>query len=140
MGIAQKSETFITPEDHSWLRVKMGLQNMDGGTLRVDDFLAAGATLAQLANGDIPSGFPVARLTAAVNGIHLIVPYVDGGAGGIGTCVGLLGTTKSLGVVAGQLEPCAIFWGPGEVILSKLPIVLDAAGQADLAAHIKFVA
>lgn len=140
MGIAQKHETFVSPEDRSWLRVAMGTDVMDAGTLSVDAFLAGAAFLASYANGDIPSGVPLGRLTAAVNGIHMLVPYDNTAADGSQTCVGLLGTTKSLGVTAGQFEPCAVFWGPGEVILSKLPIALDAPGQADLAAHIKFVA
>lgn len=136
MGIKQTSETFVSPENHSWLRVAMGLNEADPATLDGDAFLAAGAILASYANGDIPSGVPVAKLAATGR----LVPYVDGVAvDGSATCVGLLAHTKSIGKLAGSREPCAVFWGPGEVILSKLPVALDAAGQADLP-HIKFVA
>lgn len=139
MGIKQVSETFVSPENHSWLRVAMGLNEADPGTLDIDVVLTAGALLASLANGDIPSGLPLGKVTATGR----LVPYTDAHTYGVGSdvCVGLLAHTKSVGTAAGQREPCAVFWGPGEVILSKLPVpaAVDAAAQADLP-HIKFVA
>lgn len=132
MGIAQKTETFVSPEDHSWLGKSIGFDQMDPGTLDVDVFLAHG-----FATGFIPSGVVLGKVTAT----GLLVPYTDAATYGAGsdTAVGHLGTSKSLGTTAGQKEPCAIFW-LGEVIEAKLPAShgLTAAAKADLT-HIKYV-
>ena len=121
MGIAQTSESFVSPEDHSWLRSDLGLDKTRPGTLSVDAFLATWPT------GEIPSGVVLGQITAS----KLLVPYDDDGTDdGRRVAVGHLAHSKSLGTAAGQLEPCAVLW-MGEVIVDRLPANagLDANGQ-----------
>jgi hypothetical protein len=84
--------------------------------------------------GYLPSGIPLGKITAASTGKKIVVgPYDDAAADGRQTAIGflhsavkvpnLLDTTKDAG---GALVVC------GFVSLSKLPIALDANGQADL--------
>lgn len=130
MGIAQKSETFVSPEDHRWLGKTFGTDSMNSETLDVDAFLAA-----DWADGDIPSGVALGKITAS----GLLAPYDDGAVDGTEDCVGFLGHSKSLGTDAGQQEPCAVLWR-GQVVVAYLPDNhgADAAVAADLP-HVAFV-
>lgn len=115
MGIAQKTETFVSPEDHSWLGKSNGFEAMDSITLDIDSFLTTWPT------GDVPSGVCLGALTALVDGVRVYAPYDADNTDGTEVMAGHLGTSKSLGTVVGQLEPAPLFWGPGEVIEANLP-------------------
>lgn len=112
-------------ENRSWLLSQHGTEGPLSITLDVSTFTPA----THYPNGYLQSGMALAQLAAT----GLYVPYVDGGAGGIGVCKGLLFSSVK---IPSELDPSvdvgAALLSHGFVSLSKLPIALDAAGQADL--------
>lgn len=114
-------------EDRSW---DLSPHGSDPGstpsiTLDVSSFTEA----THYPDGYLPSGLPLGKITAT----GLYGPYDDGALDGREVCAGLLfasvkipdtsDTTKDVG---GALKV------HGFVDASKLPVALDAAGQADL--------
>lgn len=116
-------------EKRSWLIIQPGgieAGYTPSGVLDVSAFTAG----THYPNGFFPSGLALGRITAT----GLLGPYSNAASDGRETCVGLLfssvkvpnpaDTTKDVG--------CAFVAAFAVVNLSKLPIALDAAGQADL--------
>jgi hypothetical protein len=119
-------------ENRSWLLSEWGTGPGENPSVTLD--ISAFTPATHYPNGYIPSGTPLGRITATSDANKTMVgPYDNGAADGRETCYGLLmsavkvpnpaDTTKDTG---GAAVVC------GMVKLSKLPIALDANGQADL--------
>lgn len=114
-------------EKRSWILSQWGLGPGEnpGITLDVSAFTAG----THYPNGYLLSGIPLGKITAT----GLYGPYDDAAVDGRAVCAGFLmsatkvpsltDTTKDVG---GALVVC------GFIKLSKLPVTLDANGQADL--------
>lgn len=126
MDLGFKTETFSPVEDHTWLGSAHGTDNCDSITLDGDAFLAT------FANGIVPSGVVLGRVTAT----GLYRPYADGAVDGTEVARGHLFTTVDLGgttaATVGNVA-AALLWH-GEVVEANLPTGhgLDAAAKADL--------
>lgn len=86
-------------------------------------------------NGYFPSGIPVGKITALSSGQNIVVgPYDNAAADGRETCLGLLFSSVKVPNTADTTVDVggAVLTAFAPVSLSKLPIALDAAGQADL--------
>lgn len=126
------STTPYQVEDRSWHLSKLGSGPGENPPVTLDVSSFTPAT--HYPNGYIPSGVPLGRITATSDANKTVVGPYDGAASdGRETCIGLLhsatkvpntaDTTKDVG---GSLVVI------GFVKLSRLPVALDAAGQADL--------
>lgn len=126
MDLRIRTETFSPDEDLSWLGSAHGVATGDPITLDGSAFLAT------FADGIVPSGVVLGRITAT----GLYAPYSNAAADGTEVARGHLLTTKDLGgTTAGTAGDVAgsLYWH-GEVVEAKLPTGhgLDAAAKADL--------
>lgn len=117
-------------DDQSWLASADGTAATKTITLDLALFTAA----THFPNGHIPSGTPLGKKTST----GLYGPYDDTASDGRQTASGFLfGLSKVGNGLPGVTSTAkiggALLWR-GAVRLSKLPIALDSAGQADLAA------
>lgn len=119
-------------EKRSWY---LGTKDTPGFTISARLDISTFTQGTHYPNGFIPSGVPVGKITAQSSGQNVVVgPYDNAAVDGREVCLGLLfGYVKvpnllDLTVDAGG----AILVAFAPVSLSKLPIALDAAGQADL--------
>lgn len=89
-------------------------------------------------NGHIPSGIPLGKVTAT----GLYGPYDPAAVDGRGDAAGHLFASISVDRDSSGDLGAALFWS-GEVITNFLPAApaaqIDAAGRADVAAHIAYV-
>lgn len=124
MSLSIKTDTFSPAENQTWLASAEGTQNCDSVTLDGALFLAA-----DFPNGIVPSGTPLGKVTAT----GLYGASKAAATDGSQVVVGHLFTTQDLTAGGKQAAtsrvPAPLFWGPGEVILAKLPAV---AGGVDL--------
>jgi hypothetical protein len=128
MDLTLKTESYAV-DDQSWLASRHGVGEAQSVTLDVSAFTAN----THYPDGFFKSGLPLARLTATGK----YVPYATGGAGGAATLAGFLfGAVKApavntTDVVGAMLDHC-------KVVASKLPVAVDATGQATAAGRIIF--
>ena len=130
-SIGVETKSFQPPNDRSWLLSMWGQGPGENPTVLLDISTFTAGT--HYPNGFIPSGCPLGVITASSDADKVVVgPYDDAAVDGRQTFYGFLhsdvkvpdpaDTTKDTGGAA----VCA-----GFIKLSRLPIALDAAGQAD---------
>lgn len=117
-------------DDQSWLASADGTQATKTITLDMALFTAA----THFPNGHVPSGTPLGKKTAT----GLYGPYDNAASDGREVAAGFLYGLAKVGnglpgVTSSGKAGAALLWR-GAVRLAKLPIALDSAGQADLAA------
>jgi len=131
MDLALSSESFLQG-DQTWLGSEHGTSNGRSVTI-VTASLTPGT---HFPNGFIPSGTPLAQYTSGPNAGKWTV-YTAGGAAGAGTLVGFL--LDSVPVRSAARDVVGALLDHGRIVLAKLPIPVDAAGQSAVAGRIWFV-
>jgi hypothetical protein len=135
MDLSVRKDGPYAPENFSWLASRHGVDSTDTITLNSAMFTTAFGT-----QGFIPSGVALGLITAAGATQGTYGPYDNAATDGRQVMAGHLMTTKSLKGGAARLG--AALLSHGKVRLSKLPTGhgVDAAGQADVAGRIIYVA
>lgn len=128
MHLGITSEAFQS-EDHSWLGSARGTESTRSGTLILDAFTAG----THFPDGFIRSGMPLGKFTSGTYfdaAVETFGPYTAGASNGLQTLAGFLFTSLPVpsGVTTGPL-PGAVL-DTGRVIVSRLPIAVDATAQA----------
>jgi hypothetical protein len=119
-------------EKRAWY---LGTADQPGFTRNVKVDISAFTANTHYPNGFIPSGVPVGIITAQSSAALTVVgPYDNAAADGTEVCLGLLfGNVKVPDLLDTTKDAAgAVLCAFAPVQLSKLPIALDAAGQADL--------
>lgn len=118
-------------EDRSWLLSQWGQGPGENPSVVLDISTFTKAT--HYPNGYIPSGVPLAKITASSDANKITVgPYDDAAVDGRATFFGFLFAATKVPDVNDNTKDCggaAVVMGV--VKLSRLPIALDANGQAD---------
>lgn len=131
MDLGLRTYTYLQG-DQTWLGSEHGTSNALSVTIVVPSLVAA----THYPNGFLPSGLPLAKYTAGPN-LGLWTVWVSGGANGAGTLGGFLLDSVPVHNPANNVV------GPlldhGRVVLSRLPIPVDAGGQAAVNGRIWFV-
>lgn len=140
MDLAVRSFGPWSPENFSWLGSAHGTDSTQTITL-VKSLFAAKSYYTD--NQLIPGGVAIGRITAAGATQDMYGPYDPAAADGRETMAGHLFTTKS--VTGSGLYIGAALLHHGVVRLSKLTAItadhgVDAAGQADVAGRITYIA
>lgn len=126
-------------DSQAWIANRKGMDTCRPITLDLALFAAA-----HHADGFIPSGTLLGKVTTAVNGVNLYGPYDP--AAGDGRDVNAGHLFDSVQMEAGDTHhaAAALFW-EGIVRTAKLPAFagtvageLDANGRTDVAAHIRY--
>ena len=130
MNLAQTSQTFLPPEDQSWLGSAHGTDSLETITLDVSAFTAT------FTDGVIPSGVALGKITAT----GLYAPYDDAAVDGSAVMTGFLYTTKDISA-GDTFDIGASMLTHGKIRVAKLPTDhgLDAAGRTDVAGRIQFL-
>lgn len=124
--------TSVQAEDRSWY---LGTADDPGFTLSVRIDVSAFTAGTHYPDGYLKSGIPVGKITAQSTGTRLVVgPYDNGASDGREVCLGLLFSSVKVPNLADTTVDTAgaVLVAFAPVKLSKLPIALDANGQADL--------
>ncbi len=117
-------------DDQSWKAAAHGTDL--ARSISVDAAAFTPATHAP--NGFLPSGLPVAKITAS----GLYGPYTTGGAGGLGTLAGFLEVNTVLPSPNTGAVGTAMF-EHGRVVKANVPIItVDSAGETAVAGRISF--
>jgi hypothetical protein len=133
MQLTQRSQTFLQA-DQTWLGSEHGTTNARSVTI-----VTASLTKAtHYPNGFIPSGTPLAQYTAGANQ-GKYTAYTSGGANGAGTLVGFLLDSVPVHYGAESVDVSGALLDHGRIVLAKLPIPVDAAGQSAVAGRLWFV-
>jgi Bacteriophage lambda head decoration protein D len=135
MDLSVRKDGPYAPENFSWLGSKHGVDSTDTITLNTTMFNTTFGT-----QGFIPSGVALGLITAAGATQGTYGPYDNTATDGRQTMAGHLMTTKSIKGAGARLG--AAILNHGKVRLSKLPAGhgVDAAGQADVAGRIIYIA
>jgi len=118
----------VGSDDQSWLRTSHGTN--DARTVTFDKSTFAAGT--HYPQGFLKSGIPVAKITATGK----YGPYDDTATDGRQTLVGLVFVAVS--VPTADSDPIGTVLDHAQVVETKLPIAIDAAGKADVAGRIIF--
>jgi hypothetical protein len=113
----------------------LGTADQPGFTRNVKVDISTFTANTHYPNGFIPSGVAVGIITASSSAALTVVgPYDDAASDGREVCLGLLfGNVKVPDLLDTTKDAAgAVLCAFAAVQLSKLPIALDAAGQADL--------
>lgn len=118
--------------DQTWLGSEHGTTNARSVTIVTSSLTPA----THFPNGFIPSGTPLAQYTSGANqGFYTV--YASGGSAGAGTLVGFLLDTVPVRNPARNVVGALL--DHGRIVLAKLPITVDAAGQSAVAGRLWFV-
>lgn len=130
MDISVRTVGTWQTEDRSWLGSAHGTEATASVTLDASAFTAN----THYPNGFIPSGVIIAKNTST----GYWVPYVNGGANGTGTPVGLL--FSSVRVASSTAKIGAALFQHGFVVEAKLPSGsgVDSAAKTALAGRVTF--
>lgn len=131
MQLGLTSESFLQG-DQTWLGSEHGTTNGRSVTIVTSSLTPA----THFPNGFIPSGMPLAQYTSGANAGKYTV-YASGGSAGAGTLVGFL--LDSVPVRIPGADAVGALLDHGRIVLAKLPITVDAAGQSAVAGRIWFV-
>lgn len=131
MQLTQRSVSFLQA-DQTWLGSEHGTTNARSVTIVTSSLTPA----THFPNGFIPSGTPLAQYTSGANQGKYTV-YVSGGTAGAGTLVGFL--LDSVPVHSTSVDSVGALLDHGRIVLAKLPITVDAAGQSAVAGRLWFV-
>ena len=135
MDLSQKTETFGS-DDQSWLGSEHGTQATETVVLDTSTFTEA----THYPDGYLKSGIPLALITATTGGgeVGKYGPYDGAATDGRETLVGFLFAAVKAPAVT-TIDPAGAMLTHGKVRTSRLPVAVDAAGQADVAGSIRFV-
>lgn len=128
MDLSIKTETYGV-DDQSWVGSRHGINNGVPATLDKSAFTAA----THYPEGWFLSGLPLGRIDASGK----YGPYADAATDGRGTLRGFL--LVSVKAPDEDVDPVGAMLDHGKVVTSKLPVTVDAAGQADVAGRIIFL-
>lgn len=128
MNLAQTTESF-GQDDQSWLASAHGTDTARSITLDTSAFTSG----THYPNGYFPSGLPLGQITAT----GLYGPYNDASVDGTEVLAGFLMTAVDAPSV-NTIDPQGALLWHGAVVEAKLPVAVDAAGQADVAGRIAF--
>ena len=131
MQLGLRKETF-TQGDLTWLGSAHGTENARTATI-VTSTLTANTHFPE---GFLLSGLPLAKYTGGPN-LGRYTAYATGGANGAGTLVGFL--LYAVPVPDPTVDTIGALLDHGRIVTTKLPIAVDAAGQAAVAGRIWFV-
>lgn len=136
MDLSVRRDGPYAPENFSWLGSRHGVDATDTITLVPALFSAKPF----YANGFIPGGVALGKITAVGATQNSYGPYDDTATDGRQTLAGFLVTTKS--IKGGATRIGGALLSHGKVRLSMLPTGhgVDANGQADVAGRIIFIA
>lgn len=133
MQLGQRSQTFLQA-DQTWLGSEHGTTMARSVTIVTSSLTPA----THFPNGFIPSGTPLAQYTSGANQGKYTV-YTSGGANGAGTLVGFLLDSVPIHYNSTSVDCVGALLDHGRIVLSKLPITVDSAGQSAVAGRIWFV-
>lgn len=135
MDLSVRKDGPYAPENFSWLGSKHGVDATDTITLNTAMFTATFG-----AQGYVPSGVALGMITAVGATQGTYGPYDNAATDGRQNMAGHLLTTR--GLRGGAARIGAAILNHGKVRLSKLPTGhgVDAAGQADVAGRIIYIA
>ena len=128
-NISPRTSAVPSIDDPSWLHSEVGVDANLTGTLDVATFTEA----THFPNGFVPSGTPVGKVTAT----GLYGPYDDGATDGTDTLLGFVYAPAYVETATDTIGFALYHYGV--VVEANLPIAVDAAGKADVAAFMKFV-
>lgn len=131
MQLGHQSWTYLQG-DQTWLGSEHGTTNARSVTIVTSSLTAA----THFPNGFIPSGTPLAQFTGGPNAGKYTV-YTPGGASGAGTLTGFL--LDSVPIRNAAQDCVGALHDHGRIVTAKLPIPIDAAGQAAVAGRMWFV-
>jgi hypothetical protein len=131
-----RTETF-GQEDQSWLGSAHGTDMARSITLDVSMFTAN----THYPQGFLLSGLPIAKITGTGQGgvVGKYGPYDDTATDGRTTLAGFLLTGVRVNTADNTVDVQGALYIHGVVVASKLPVAVDANGQADVAGRIIFV-
>ncbi|WP_329032254.1 head decoration protein [Streptomyces sp. NBC_01725] len=129
MELSLKTEAFGS-DDQSWLGSEHGTQATETIVLDTSTFTPA----THYPDGYFKSGIALGMITTGGK----YGPYSAGASDGRETLVGFLYAAVPAPAV-NTLDPAAALFTHGKVRASRLPVAVDAAGQADVAGSIRFV-
>jgi Bacteriophage lambda head decoration protein D len=130
MDLSMRTETF-GQEDQSWLGSAHGTDMARSITLDVSTFTAN----THYPQGFLLSGLPLGKITATGK----YGPYNDAQTDGTQTLAGFLLTGVRVNTLDNTIDVQGALYIHGVVVAAKLPVAVDAAGQADVAGRIIFV-
>jgi hypothetical protein len=131
MQLGLRSQSFLQA-DQTWLGSEHGTTNARSVTIVTSTLTPA----THFPNGFLPSGLPLAQYTGGPN-VGKYTVYASGGANGAGTLVGFL--LDSVPVHDPAADAVGALLDHGRIVLAKLPIAVDGAGQSAVAGRIWFV-
>lgn len=131
MQLGHRSQTF-SQGDQTWLGSEHGTTNARSVTIVTSSLTPA----THFPKGFIPSGTPLAQFTSGANAGKYTV-YTSGGSAGAGTLVGFL--LDSVPISSTSIDAVGALLDHGRIVLSRLPITVDAAGQSAVAGRLWFV-
>lgn len=129
MELSLKTETFGA-DDQSWLGSEHGTQATESVTLDTSAFTEA----THYPDGYFKSGIPLGLITASGK----YGPYDDTALDGRETLVGFLFAAVKAPSV-NTVDVAGAMLTHGKVRSSRLPVAVDAAGQADVSGSIRFI-
>ncbi|MFD9212086.1 head decoration protein [Streptomyces sp. NPDC059544] len=129
MDLSLTTQTFGV-DDQSWLGSEHGTQATEPVTLDTSTFTPA----THYPNGYFRSGIPLGKITAGGK----YGPYQGDATDGRETLVGFLYAAVKA-PAANTVDVAGAMLVHGKVRSSRLPVAVDAAGQADVAGSIRFI-
>lgn len=129
MELSLKTETFGA-DDQSWLGSEHGTQATESVTLDTSAFTEA----THYPDGYFKSGIPLGLITASGK----YGPYDGAAVDGTETLVGFLFAAVKAPSV-NTVDVAGAMLTHGKVRSSRLPVAVDAAGQADVSGAIRFI-
>lgn len=127
MDLTLRTESWGT-DDQSWLGSRHGIGECASVTLDKSTFTEG----THYPAGYFKSGLPIAKITATGK----YGPYDNAAVDGRQTLSGFL--FAPVPAPTGDVDPVGAMLDHGKVVLAKLPVAVDAAGQADVAGRIIF--
>jgi hypothetical protein len=129
MDLSLKTEQFGS-DDQSWLGSAHGTDATETVVLDTSTFTAG----THYPDGYFKSGLPLGKITSGGK----YGPYDDAASDGRQTLVGFLFSAVPAPAV-NTIDPAGAMLVHGKVRSSRLPVAVDANGQADVAGRIRFV-
>jgi hypothetical protein len=129
MDLSLRTEAFGV-DDQSWLGSEHGTQATESITLDTSTFTPA----THYPNGYVRSGIPLGQITAGGK----YGPYDNAATDGRQTLVGFLFAAVKA-PADNTVDVAGAMLVHGKVRASRLPVAVDAAGQADVAGRIRFI-
>ena len=128
-NITPRTTFKVVADDHAWIYADQSEQRgLASVTLDLSKFTKA----THYPDNYIPSGVPLGKVTATGK----YGPYDNAASDGRETCVGFLRYLVNDPTDANAFA--SLWFGVGAIQENELPVTIDTAGKADLAAWFKF--